>query len=47
MHVRALRWFLAIVLLLLPTLLDALANVAQPLVWQGAIDVAKDTPADQ
>jgi hypothetical protein len=41
MHARALRWFLAIVLLLLPTLLDALANVAQPLVWQGAIEIAK------
>ena len=40
MHARALRWFLAIVLLLLPTVL-ALAALAPALVWQGAIEVAK------
>ena len=41
MYALALRWFLAIVLLLLPAVLSALANVAPPLLWQASTEVAK------
>lgn len=41
MYARTLRWFLAIVLLLLPAVLSALANMAVPLVWQASTEIAR------